>query len=167
MSVTGLAAFDHTVHVTNLWLKEFVLPPLGARHPVIRTLCRRFLAEFVRRNRPDIRAISAGALWHLEAYAWPGNLRELRNTLERMVALSPGPILRSADLPPALQGWSSLPAAAAGSEAMPLSDVKAQAEIRQIQQALAKHGNNRLRAAAELGISRNGLYKKLQKYRLA
>jgi transcriptional regulator with PAS, ATPase and Fis domain len=152
---------------------EFFLPPLRERRPVIAPLARRFLTEFVGRNRPDIEGITAEALRLLECYRWPGNIRELRNVLERMVALSPGPILRADDLPETIRS-GTLPLLQAGPAAsdgegngpLRLSQAKEEAEIWRIKQALEKHGNNRLRAAAELGISRMGLYKKLHKYNL-
>jgi DNA-binding NtrC family response regulator len=78
---------------------EIRLPPLRERHSAVRCLARRFLAEFVRRDRPDIEGVTADALGALERYHWPGNLRELRNVVERAVALGAGPILGLNDLP--------------------------------------------------------------------
>jgi two-component system response regulator PilR (NtrC family) len=152
----------------------FYLPPLRERSPAIGPLARRFLAEFVGRNRPDICGITAEALAALEGYAWPGNIRELRNVLERAVVLSPGPVLGLTDLPELIRHSAPqdapCPAPSPTEPAAPrplnLTQVKEEAEIERIKQALAKHNGNRLRAAAELGISRMGLYKKLQKYRI-
>jgi DNA-binding NtrC family response regulator len=139
---------------------------------VIVRLALRLLSELVHGKRSDIRAITAEALRALELYRWPGNIRELRNVLERAVALSPGPVLRVDDLPETLriddaQERHAVSATANG-EPLPvrLRETNEEAEIRCIKYALEKHGNNRLRAAAELGISRMGLYKKLEKYGL-
>jgi DNA-binding NtrC family response regulator len=153
---------------------EFFLPPLCERRPVIAPLARRFLAEFVGRNRPDLQGITMEAMRSLEAYRWPGNIRELRNVLERMVALSCGPVLQFEDLPDAIRSGAVAVAPAPSADAsvphangmLSLSAAKEEAEICRIKQALEKHNNNRQRAAAELGISRMGLYKKLQKYKL-
>lgn len=145
---------------------EFFLPPLRERQSVIQVLTKRFLAQFVSRNRPDIKGITAGTVLLLEQYGWPGNIRELRNVLERIVSLSAGPVLQPADLPESIR---SAPPTAQRSEqnaALSLTQAKEEAEIWRIKKALEKHGNNRLRAAADLGISRMGLYKKLHKYRL-
>jgi len=84
----------HRLHVV-----EFVLPPLRERRPAIAALARRFLGEYAARNRHDLQGIDANALQLLEGYDWPGNIRELLNVVERMVALSPGPVLDREDLP--------------------------------------------------------------------
>jgi transcriptional regulator with PAS, ATPase and Fis domain len=152
---------------------EFFLPPVRERRHAILPLANRFLAEFVRRNRPDIHGVTTEALRHLTDYDWPGNVRELRNVLERMVALSAGPVLCRDDLPECIKTASFrspplkvLAADTAEGPPLSLSQAKEGAEVWRIKQALAKHKNNRLRAAAELGISRMGLYKKLHKYSL-
>jgi two-component system, NtrC family, response regulator HydG len=154
----------------------FFLPPLRNRRQSIVPLSEKWLAEFAARNRPDVRGINPAALQALQAYPWPGNIRELRNVVERAVALCPGPLVELADLPEAVRspgnspGLSLLPPEAdplAGVSPSPtLAQSRELAEIKQIKVALAKHNNNRLRAAGELGISRMGLYKKLHKYGL-
>jgi two-component system response regulator HydG len=77
----------------------FCLPPLRRRPAAIRPLVLEFLAEFTSRNRPDIRGIQPEALQVLQAYHWPGNIRELRNVVERAVALARGPDVSLTDLP--------------------------------------------------------------------
>jgi two-component system response regulator HydG len=155
---------------------SFYLPPLRERRAAVAALARKFLEEFAARNRPDLREISAPALSALESYHWPGNLRELRNVVERAAALCPGPDLLVSDLPEPIR--SQAPELSTSPESFPtssenpdtssptLAQTKAQAEVLRITEVLRKNGNNRLRAAAELGISRMGLYKKLHKYRL-
>ena len=106
----------------------------------------------------------------------PGGLVELR-----AVALAPGPEIDLADLPEAVRSCSGAfpvapsrasfaPPPGGGTPAAPLGRPLAraaeEAEIARIVEALRKHNNNRLRAAAELGISRMALYKKLHKYDL-
>jgi DNA-binding NtrC family response regulator len=140
------------------------LPPLRERREVVGTLAQQFLRESVQRNRPDVVGLSVGALRALENYDWPGNIRELRNIVERAVALCEGPEVITNDLPePVRRLTDAMPPAAA---ARTLAASKTEAEARRIQEALKRHKNNRLRAAAELGISRMGLYKKLHKYGL-
>jgi transcriptional regulator with PAS, ATPase and Fis domain len=80
------------------------------------------------------------------------------------VALCRGPEVGEADLPEAVRraGGAPMGVVARGT----LAASKQEAEARRIEEALRRHGNNRLRAAAELGISRMGLYKKLHKYGL-
>jgi DNA-binding NtrC family response regulator len=149
---------------------SFFLPPLRERRGAVAPLVRQFLTEFAAKNRPDLRGISADALAALEAYDWPGNIRELRNVLERAVALCPGLQVQLSDLPEALRAvhgrpttlWA--PPAAEPPEDLTLAKSKEHAEVFRITEALRRNRNNRLRAAAELGISRMALYKKLHKY---
>jgi two-component system response regulator HydG len=151
----------------------FYLPPLRERPQAVAPLAARFLREFAARNRPDVAGLTPEALAALAGYRWPGNVRELRNVLERAVALCPGPLVGLRDLPEAVR-WPTAGRAlvvgprpaAAPCAPVTLRQSKAEAEVRRISEALRKHGNNRLRAAAELGISRMGLYKKLHKYGL-
>lgn len=151
---------------------SFYLPPLRERRSTIVPLAEKFLSEYAARNRPDIRAATSDALHVLEGYDWPGNIRELRNVIERAVALSVGPEIRMEDLPEAIRGTTPRFPAAMAVEQPPcslpfsLSQTRERVEVHQIREALKKHRNNRLRAAAELGISRMGLYKKLRKYGL-
>jgi DNA-binding NtrC family response regulator len=116
------------------------------------------------------------ALRALEDYAWPGNIRQLRNVIERAVALAPGPEIDTEDLPEAIRSCVPAPPVAPGAGPAPargsparartLAEAAEEAEILRITEALRAHCNNRLRAAEELGISRMGLYKKLHKYGL-
>jgi DNA-binding NtrC family response regulator len=163
----------------------FTLPPLRERVGAIAPLATRFLHEFATRFGWDSASIAPEALECLEVHQWPGNIRELRNVIERAVALSAGPEVRVDDLPDSLRaqvGWDSAeepsgawPAPPAPTRPTPapadfgestLAQIKRQAELSRITEALEKHHNNRLRAASELGISRMTLYKKLYKYGL-
>jgi DNA-binding NtrC family response regulator len=104
-------------------------------------------------------------------------VRELRNVIERAVALCPGPEVQPRDLPEAVRGAPGRvtaapdpgrPVVSAPGPGLPatLAQTREETEIRRIQEALCKHRNNRRRAAAELGISRMALYTKLHKYGL-
>jgi DNA-binding NtrC family response regulator len=155
----------------------FYMPPLRSRRSSITPLCQKFVGEFAACNRPDVTGITREALIALQEYDWPGNVRELRNVVERAVALCPGPMIQLSDLPEAIrspiEGSDRLHAMMPQEEVpgnfarMTLAESKEVAEIQRIKEALAKHKNNRLRTADELGISRMGLYKKLHKYGLA
>jgi DNA-binding NtrC family response regulator len=159
----------------------FFLPPLREQPSAVARLCRSFLIEFADRNRRVVNTLSPAALKALVAYHWPGNIRELRNVIERAVSLTRGPTISLEDIPErivlaerepvraqeARSRWkgrsgSPVPEQLLGT----LNQVREKVEIQQIRAALQKHQNNRLRAAAELGISRMGLYKKLHKYGL-
>jgi DNA-binding NtrC family response regulator len=153
------------------------LPPLRERRGAVVSLAAQFLAEASASGEVEVRSISGAALRVLEEYDWPGNVRELKNTIERAVALARGPEIQTDDLPEALirrdlaanrRGIyrpSPAPASMASANST-LAEIKRDAELARITEALQKHSNNRLRAASELGISRMTLYKKLYKYGL-
>jgi DNA-binding NtrC family response regulator len=154
----------------------FFLQPLRERKELIVPLARQFLAELAARNRPEIQELTDDALWALQEYNWPGNIRELRNVIEQAVALCPGPDVELSDLPESLRNEGAGPSAGLlpahpGMKSMlpasaTLMEIRAEAELTRINEALVKHRNNRRRAAAELGISRMALYNKLHKYGL-
>jgi len=152
---------------------SFFLSPLRERRSLIAPLATKFLNEFAARNRPDICGAAPEALRVLENYDWPGNIRELRNIIERAVALTPGPEIQATDLPDIIRFGRPAPGpecrtdtGTAISLPFTLTESRERAEVQRILEALRKHENNRLRTAAELGISRMGLYKKLRKYGL-
>ncbi|MCI0380022.1 MAG: sigma-54 dependent transcriptional regulator [Gemmataceae bacterium] len=154
----------------------FFLTPLRERRAAIPLLANRFLAEFVARNGSEVVRIHPDAMRMLKDYSWPGNIRELRNVVERAVSLCPGKEILVADLPEAVRTLKIVAApqrptvrgtaALNGTRPTSLHQSREEVEILRITEALEKHGNNRLRAAAELGISRMALYKKLHKYGL-
>jgi len=158
----------------RLNIVSFCLPSLRERRAAVAPLAQKFLEEFAARNRPELRGMAPDAVLALETYPWPGNVRQLHHVIEQTAALCPGPNVLLADLPEAIR--APLPRApietrgarplAASASAGTLAQSKAKAELLRITQALRTHGNNRVRAAAELGISRMSLYKKLQKYGL-
>jgi two-component system, NtrC family, response regulator HydG len=149
------------------------LSPLRERRGIVAALATEFVAEFAERNRHDIQGITREALYALANYHWPGNIRELRNVIERAVALSAGPVVQVEDLPDAIRNGRVNGRTLLGetngqtpSFASTLTQSQELAEVQCILAALRKHGNNRLRSAAELGISRAAFYKKLRKYGL-
>jgi DNA-binding NtrC family response regulator len=80
----------------------FYLPPLRERPEAIAPLAYKFVAEFAARDGRPIRRLAPDTLRALRAYAWPGNIRELRNVIERAVALCPGTAIGLPDLPATL-----------------------------------------------------------------
>jgi len=79
------------------------LPPLRNRPEDIETLIDSFLAEFNAANGRSVEEVTAECRAAMRAYRWPGNIRELRNVMERMVVLSEGPVLDVSALPPEIQ----------------------------------------------------------------
>jgi DNA-binding NtrC family response regulator len=159
----------------RLNVAAFEIPPLREHKQIIPALAQSFIAEFADTGGQRIVGIRDDALQVLVEYSWPGNIRELRNVIERTVALSPGPIIGLDDLPEALHRMEHslrpLPAASESREKpapspCSLAQHKDQIECERIHQVLLQNGNNRLRAAEQLGISRKTLYNKLHKYGL-
>jgi DNA-binding NtrC family response regulator len=155
----------------------FTPPPLRERAEGAAQLARGFVVEFARRMNRPVPELSAGVMRALDAHSWPGNIRELRNVIERAVALCDGTVIRFEDLPegfrdpgltePARSAYPLSAAASTLAESMStLAESKEAVEREQIAAALQRNGNNRLRAAADLGISRMTLYKKLHKFGL-
>jgi DNA-binding NtrC family response regulator len=155
----------------------FFLLPLREQPDAIAPLCRKLLDDVAGPNGPCPTWVAPAAVRALQAYHWPGNIRELRNVLERAAALARGPAITLQDLPERIARCpeaepplNHLPQpdrpAANGIHARTLQQAKEELEIETIRSALRKHRNNRLRAALELGISRMGFYKKLHKYGL-
>ena len=129
---------------------------------------------FSKQSQRAVVGMTQEVLRALAAYQWPGNVRELRNVIERAVALSVGETIGLIDLP--LQVSMSAECKGGQTESQvseavrvqrpPSSNTKSRVEdeLCRIIAALERHGNNRRRAAAELGISRMTLYNKLHKY---
>lgn len=154
----------------------FELPPLRERTSIIPILTTGFLNEFAAATGRSVHGVSPEALKVLLAHHWPGNLRELRNVIERAVALCEGPVVELHDLPESLQRPASVatpsPAFTPASHPASMPDgtglavSRAVAERGLIVEALLRNGGNRLRSAAELGISRMTLYNKISKHHI-
>ena len=139
------------------------LPPLRARREDIPALVEHFLAQYSEQYQVAPKSIAPDALEALVAFDWPGNIRQLQNTIERAFALSAADIVSLADLPPAVRGGPA-PEVARGA-AGPLPTL-ADSERQLIAAALEKSGGNKNEAARLLGIDRQRLYRKIEKYHL-
>ena len=155
----------------------FRLPPLRERWSEVLPLARRFLADHPVARASGVVGFSPEAVQVMQAYSWPGNVRELRNVIERVATLSAGPVVGLCDLPEAIRQPAASAKSVPASQPTPASSLdrmgeifepaaKAEDEVWRICEALRKNGNNRVRAAADLGMSRVSLYKKLHKYGL-
>jgi DNA-binding NtrC family response regulator len=162
---------------------EIVLPPLRERREDIPLLADHFMRMYARKYGRPVRRIAEDAMAAIVAYPWPGNVRALRHALERAIILSDGETLRLGDFPLPAAGVAAagVPAATApradsrsdvvrasverdeGSSAQgTLADLERQAIVA----ALARHGGNVTHAAADLGITRTSLYRRMEKYGL-
>jgi DNA-binding NtrC family response regulator len=135
------------------------LPPLRERGDDIVLLARHFLLEFSRKYRKEFVDVTPEAAEFLRRYAWPGNVRQLRNLIERSVLLEKGPLLGVEHLPQEIaetvEGHAGAPAASSLS--------LAQIEERHIKQVMRMTQGNKSRAARVLAISRPTLIEKLKR----
>ena len=143
------------------------LPPLRERHEDIFALATIFLSRFAKEmGRPELR-LSREAKQALLHHCYPGNVRELKNAMERAMALCRGNHLAVDDLPPEFSAGAADPRPAAPSpntsEASLLSARLGDREAELIEQALAASGNRRGEASRILGISRKTLWKKMKR----
>jgi len=157
---------------------SLVIPPLRERVSEIAPLAERFLAEVCRAlDRALPLRLSPEALALLERHAWPGNLRELREVLERAAVVADGDVILPADLPGALNGVartsSKMMTPPAGTEAVHTTAMtatmmtpEAVAERKRILEALEQCAGNQTRAAKQLGISLRTLVNRLDRYNI-
>ncbi len=136
------------------------LPPLRDRRADIPLLVQTFLNEFNTRNNKAVRAVDQEAMYLLERYPWPGNIRELRNVIERATILAEGDFIEARHLPPPVVSRSeqTLPTVTLS----PGTTVD-EAERRLILLTLEHTRNNKTRAAEILGISLKTLHNKLNR----
>ncbi|MFZ5494040.1 MAG: sigma-54-dependent transcriptional regulator [Verrucomicrobiota bacterium] len=135
-------------------------PPLRERTEDIPVLLEHFIKVYAKENAYEPVQIEPGAMRHLQAYSWPGNIRELRNFAENAVVLRRGGKVTEFDLEPKFRGEvAPPPSMVTPTPANPLS--VEENEKRLLREALMKARGNRTRAATLLGISRRTLHRKL------
>jgi two-component system, NtrC family, response regulator AtoC len=137
------------------------MPPLRERQDDIPVLLAHFIREFAAENQVEPPIFEPAAMRRLQSYAWPGNIRELRNFAENAVVLHRGRRLHEFDLEPKFLGMASAgPVPGTGSAAgNPLS--VEENEKRLLRDALVQARGNRTKAAELMGISRRTLHRKL------
>ncbi|HEY7559874.1 MAG TPA: sigma-54 dependent transcriptional regulator [Candidatus Binatia bacterium] len=159
---------------------RIALPPLRQRKNDVPSLANYFLRRFGIETKKNFTSISGAAMEKLVAYEWPGNVRELANVIESAVVLGQGPELTMLDLPPKIvsakraanleqpPSFQQTPADAKAAEqnvtARSLPAAIERFERQLIEQALRDCGGTKQRAAQQLGLSRQGLIKKLKRY---
>ena len=150
---------------------EIDLPPLRDRREDIGVLLRHFLDHYTRKYAKPARVLPADVSAAIGAHDWPGNVRALRHAAERAVILAEGDAFSVQDFP--LHRLSPIIAAAAAvvpgaaSVVAPPGDLNLdRAERMLVEQALKKHAFNISNAAAELGLTRGTLYRRMEKHGL-
>jgi DNA-binding NtrC family response regulator len=133
------------------------IPPLRDRSDDILPLARLFMREFSEAFCRDIKGFTAEAEQALFYHPWPGNVRQLRNCIERAVALSQAPRIGADAL---------FPSGAAGSDGAPfakLAEVRDRAERQHIRAVLSDVDNRIEEATRRLGVSRSTLFEKMRR----
>jgi DNA-binding NtrC family response regulator len=144
---------------------RLVLPPLRERTGDIPLLLAHYLKLFSEENGLPLLTLEAGALRTLEAYSWPGNIRELRNFCENAVVLRRGGSVSEFDLDPKFRNAATLgDGSAQGGSAIPTSFSVEENEKHLLREALIKARGNRTQAAQLMGISRRTLHRKLSQW---
>jgi DNA-binding NtrC family response regulator len=140
------------------------LPPLRERREDIPLLVDSFLREFARQNDRRILGFTSDAQEALQRYGWPGNIRQLRATIERAVVLCRGDRIGLRDLPSEVQGRLTPGAPGSAALAAPADLNLEKMEKAFIEQALKLTDGNITEAAKLLGISRRTLHRKIKTY---
>lgn len=142
-----------------------VLPSLRERREDIELLVQFFLARFVKKLGKKVTAIEPEAMHLLKTHAWPGNIRQLENALERMVLMADHEVLRASDLPDEMTGALVATGDSVNASASFKEIVRRQTQSLErglIDQALQEMGGNITRTAEKLGLSRKGLQLKMK-----
>ncbi|MCD6499777.1 MAG: sigma 54-interacting transcriptional regulator [Deltaproteobacteria bacterium] len=139
------------------------LPSLRERRDDIPMLARHFMTKYCQEMDKYVAGFSQETMDLLVAYRWPGNVRELEHEVQRLVIqCDPGSFVQPADLAPQIQALT-------GGVATRPTDGTLKERVEQVErsilrEALAANGNNKTKTAKSLGITREGLHKKLAKY---
>ena len=168
------------------------LPPLRKRREDVPMLIDHFINEYNPKLRRNITAVADSALAKLLNYPWPGNIRELENTMQRTMVMATGTTITEADLPPTLRGESKLAQRPQSDDVTPGIDILRDIDLASllnteeftmplaerlqlisdhlekhlIRAALKKAGAHRQESADLLGISRKSLHNKMVRYGL-
>jgi DNA-binding NtrC family response regulator len=140
---------------------EICMPPLRERRDDIPLLIKYYLKQFAEEAGKKIEDVDYEATRTLLAYEWPGNIRELRNTLERAVVLAEGNVITLHDLPDKIRTTD-----VEGIAASPLRQALDDFEREYVRRSLTESKGNKEAAAERLGIDLATLYRKLKKFRI-
>ena len=148
------AAGDHIRALVAQTCTHVELPQLSEMSEQVPQLVRDILGELPAEQRTT--RFSSEALQHLMRWSWPGNIAELRQTVEQVARRSPGRTIQVGDLPPHMHQVSNR-----------THGMIESAERETIVKALRGAGGNRKKAAEVLGIGRTTLYRKMQSYAIS
>jgi transcriptional regulator with PAS, ATPase and Fis domain len=147
----------------RLAVVSLTLPPLRERGADLDLLASHFVAHYAREHARPVRAVAEEVFAALRSHPWPGNVRQLRNAMERAVVMSDGEVLLPQHLPPDILHPSSPRTPTQDHGEMPLVTLE-EMEKRMIVRALRETSDNLTMAAERLGIHRNTLRRKVAEY---
>jgi len=153
----------------RLSIIEVHLPPLRDRREDIPYLTAAFIRQSAERLKRPIRGVTPGAERLLVQASWAGNVRELRNVIERACILAEGGVLAERDVQSAMQRAGAAPRAepaAAGAPLLDDPDLLTTVQREQIQRVLREVRGNKAEAAKRLGVSRRSIYRWIERLRL-
>ena len=144
----------------------FVVPPLRSRKEDIARLCKHFLHYFCGKESREIKTISSDAMQALTNYRWPGNIRELKNLIERLVIMTPDLEITLVDIPQEILKEHQASPKGSTSDMMPDSyrEAKELFEKQFLLAKLKKNNWNVSRTAEEIGLERSNLHRKIKAY---
>lgn len=137
------------------------LPPLRERREDVPLLMQIFVQHYAARNNKDVLGVDDEALSALQAHPWPGNVRQLRNVIERALIVCNGQVIRRSDLPAEFQ---SISPSESGYVKLRVGSTLEEMEKELIKRTIEYSGGNKTRAAQMLGVSSKTLYNKLERY---
>jgi two-component system response regulator HydG len=140
------------------------IPPLRERREDIPLLAQHFLELFCAKNNKEIKGFTPDAMDRMIRHDWPGNIRELMNTVERAVVLARSPYLDRSEMPLICSTPASASPAVEGSGLLGGQASLAEVERTAILNTLNATGGNKSETARRLGITRKTLHKKLKSY---
>lgn len=143
---------------------KFTMPALRDRRDDIPLLAEHFLKSYSAQNRKQNLSVTPAAMELLKQYSWPGNIRELKNTIERLVVLGKGPLIDVDQIPHELK--ENYSPATRESVSGTSTDLRGAEKIL-IQERMQQCGGNKSKVAKSLGISRRTLYRKMEEYKIS
>jgi DNA-binding NtrC family response regulator len=138
------------------------LPPLRERKDDLELLVENFVQHYAARNNKELLGVDEEALAALQAHPWPGNVRQLRNVIERASVVCTGNVIRRSDLAHEFQSISNVDG---GYVKVRIGSTLDDMEQELITRTIEFSGGNKTHAAQVLGVSTKTLYNKLERYR--
>jgi two-component system, NtrC family, response regulator AtoC len=150
----------------RLNVARIVIPPLRDRPEDVELLAEHILRRVERKHGWNALSLSREALMAIRERPWPGNVRQLENTIARAVIAARGRTILPEHLDADESTEIAIPVTADAAGSMPLRALLAEVERRAIERALVACGGNRTKTAEKLGISRRQLFDKIREYDL-